>query len=99
MTRHWATYADSAYLPRLKALYASMQRHCGDFVLHVLGWDGRVTSDLLMGELNVSCRHIGGFLERHPDLKIESLPGPPRTRVEHMWTCGPQWIADVMEKT
>ncbi len=98
MTRHFCSYSDSAYLPRLKALYASMVRHCGDFRLHVLAWDYGVR-DWCRRE-DIDCQRIDeDFLDRYPALAIDKLPGPPRSRVEHMWTCGPQWIVDVMDKT
>ncbi len=102
MTRHFATYADSNYLGRLKALYASMQRHCGDFVLHVLAWDGGVErwateQEMLTG--NVRAVFIDNLIFTYPNLALEALPGPTRTRVEHMWTVGPAFIADVMRDT
>ncbi len=102
MTRHFATYADSNYLGRLKALYASMQRHCGDFVLHVLAWDGGVErwateQEMLTG--NARAVFIDNLIFTYPNLALEALPGPTRTRVEHMWTVGPAFIADVMRDT
>jgi|SRR6185312_4852417 len=98
MTRHFATYSDAAYLPRLKALYASMQRHCGDFELHVLAWDGDVF-EWATKATGLSVCHVGGFLITHPELSIEALPGPRRSRVEHMWTVGPAFCQQVMEGT
>ncbi len=100
MTRHWCTYSDSAYLPRLKALYASMVRHCGDFRLHVLAWDDKVmdwASDVNEhGPLSMS---IGEFVREYPEFAADRLPGAARSRVEHMWTCGPGFILDLMEET
>ena len=98
--RHWVTYADRNYLPRLKALHASMKRHCGPFELHVLAWDSLTWYEyarLTTGRYGAM--PSGDFLRRHPELEIDKLPGPPRSRVEHFWTCGPRWIADVMEET
>jgi hypothetical protein len=43
--------------------------------------------------------HADDFLKAHPELRPENLPGPLRSKVEHYWTCGPRWIADVMEQT
>lgn len=94
--RHYATYCDRNYLPRLKALYASMKRHCGPFRLHVLAWDAEVLAwakDAL-GPANVTI--IDDFLDAHIELRAENLPGPPRSCVEQMWTCGPRWVLDVM---
>lgn len=102
--RHFVSYCDSAYLPRLKALHASMVRHCGSFELHVLAFDEARDR---MGDVerwcreqaSVSCMVAPLFLASHPELELDKLPGSPRTRVEHFWTCGPRWIADVMERT
>ncbi len=96
-TRHWATYCDSAYLPRLKALHASMVRHCGPFELHVLAWDDGVAN--WCTENDFPHQHVDSFFAKHPELGFGELPGPPRTKVELMWTAGPRWIADVMERT
>jgi SAM-dependent methyltransferase len=95
--RHWVSYCDSAYLPRLKALYASMVRHCGPFDLHVLAWDDGVADWCAAN--NVESESIDGFLGERKDLQIENLPGPRRTRVEHMWTVGPAWINRTMNET
>lgn len=85
--RIYATYADSAYLGRLKALHASMKRHCGPFELHVLAWDSGVID---------WCASVGlPWSQAYHRV----LSGPERTVVERMWTEGPQWIADVMERT
>ncbi len=96
--RHFATYCDSAYLPRLKALHASLVRHAGPFRLHVLAWDDGVF-DWCRPQENVQMRHWKVLMEDRPELQIQNLPGPRRSKVEHYWTCGPQWIADVMEQT
>ena len=98
MTGHFATYSDAAYLPRLKALYASMQRHCGDFELHVLAWDS-AAADGLSGLTRARVTTVADFLSAHPELHKKALPGPQRTDVEHFWTCGPMWLVDCMEKT
>ncbi len=94
--RHWCTYADSAYLSRLKALVASMRRHCEPFELDVLCWDKQVAEwcESQPGDVIPWWSHE--FLEDHPELDPGRLPGPPRTKVEHYWTCGPAFIADVV---
>lgn len=97
--RHYATYADRNYLPRLKALHASMVKHCGPFVLHVLAWDDDVWNWADRAAEFRETVHVEEFLKSHSDLALDKLPGPPRTRVEHMWTVGPQFIADVMKET
>lgn len=93
MMRHWASYADGAYLGRLKALHASMLRHCGDFTLHVLAWDDAV-AEWGHRQEDVLVTEAGEFLADHPELRPENLPGPVRTKVEHYWTVGPAFIAD-----
>ena len=98
MTRHWVTYADGNYLNRLKVLHASMVRHCGDFCMHVLAWDDEVEAWAHV-TLGVLCISAELFIARHPSFDRRNLPGPPRTMVEHYWTCGPLWIGDVMEAT
>lgn len=97
--RHYVTYADSNYLTRLKALHVSMERHCWPFRLHVLAWDQGV-ADWCRGA-GVDVKPIEDFLHlvEHGELAVDKLPGPRRTRVEHMLTCGPRWIADVMLQT
>jgi len=96
--RQYATYADRAYLPKLRALYRSMERHCGPFELNVLAWDGG-THDAVDEWPNAYVDHADDFLRCSPRLALDQLPGPPRSRIEHYWTCGPQFIADVMEGT
>jgi hypothetical protein len=87
--RIFCTYADSAYLGRLKAMHASMKRHCGPFELHVLAWDEGVAA--WCETEGLPCRISAG--------DSSAWPGPPRSKVETMWTVGPQWIADVMKRT
>lgn len=95
--RHWVTYSDGAYLSRLKVLHASMLRHCQPFELDVLCWDDAVFqwAEYEAGEEVVPIR-ASKFLAAHPELELTALPGPPRTHVEHMWTCGPAYIADTI---
>jgi hypothetical protein len=98
--RIWVTYADGRYLQRLKALYASMKRHCGPFRLHVLAWDDEAflwANDSVDGV--ASCLHSDHFLADYPEMNRSALPGKPRSRAEHMWTVGPAWVAHVMRET
>lgn len=102
--RHFCTYADGAYLGRLKALHASMVRHCGPFELHVLAWDDSEDRDgCKVGEWceknGIGYSTENAFLRDREDLDLHNLPGPPRTRIEHMWTVGPAWIAEVRKRT
>lgn len=95
--RHWVTYFDSAYWPKARAMYRSLQKHAGPFVLHALCWDERALE--LASEAGMAAMRVEEFLTKHPDLAAEKLPGLPRSRVEYMWTVGPQWIAEVMKRT
>lgn len=95
--RHWVTYCDKAYLPRLRALHASMKRHCGPFVLHVLAYDAEVA--FWAESVGCEVRLINDFIAEHRELEPSALPGPPRSRVEHMWTCGPEFLVECMERT
>jgi len=76
-----------------------MVRHCGDFVLHVLAWDDAVLDWIDEAPRNVLGIGTGEFFTFRNNLKLTSLPGPQRSRVEHMWTCGPAHVAMVMERT
>ncbi len=93
--RHFCTYANSAYLGRLRALYASMVRHCGPFVLHCLSWDAEVDA-WARSAPSVEPYRIEDLLMARKDLALDALPGPARTRVEHMWTVGPAFIESAM---
>jgi len=95
--RHWVTYASKSYLGRLRALYRSMRQHCAPFVLHVLCWDDDVRAEMEDWH-DVEGTHIDDFLELHPDLKLDALPGPQRTYAEHLWTVGAQWVADCAKR-
>lgn len=90
--REYASYCDRVYLSRMKALIASMQRHCRPFVLHVLAFDEE-TAQALKDVHGVRVTVTQDFLALHPDMAIDKLPGPPRTKVEHMWTVGPAYLA------
>jgi len=101
-SRHFCSYADGAYLGRLKALHASMVRHCGPFELHVLAWKSDDESTAVAtwcDENGIDCVTGRDFLDAHPELELDKLPGPRRSYVEHMYTCGPRFVADVMDRT
>ncbi len=94
--RHYVSYCDSAYLSRLKALHASMVRHCSPFVLHVLAWDYGVAEWCIENKIDYT--HVEDFTAAHTELWRDKLPGPPRTNVEYMWTVGPSFLAATVEK-
>ena len=95
--RHYATYADRAYLPKLRALYRSMERHCAPFALSVLAWDEKTLDAVMPWPRAYGESAERMWLRLNPEFELDRLPGPPRSRIEHYWTCGPQWIADVMD--
>lgn len=93
--RVYATYFDSAYWPKARVMWESLRRQGGPAVLHALCWDAAAASLAEHAGIDVAVDIVG----RHPELAVAALPGPPRNPVEHMWTCGPQHIVDVMEAT
>lgn len=98
--RVWVTYCDANYWPRARAMIRSLRKH-GSPVQVALLWWGDGVPEYVASELatNYHVQDITGFLEAHPELRADKLPGPPRTRVEHMWTVGPQFCADLMRET
>src|SRR6476619_1938040 len=96
--RHWTTVCDANYLPRLRALHASMRRHGSPFLLHVLAWD-EATAQSAETLVGVEVTTLAEFLWRHADLALAQLPGPERKTAEHMWTCRPRFFADIIEAT
>jgi hypothetical protein len=91
VTRHYAT-ACKAY--QIASIVESMERHCGDFKIHILAWDwdpcrGRHPNTVMTGR--------NAFLARHPE--CASLPGPPRTTNETVCAVRWEFILDVMEDT
>lgn len=96
--RRFVSYADDNYLTRLRALDDSLQRHAGPCTLDVLSWGERVT-EWAKTRPHVRVVDVKEFLAARPSLRPEGLPGPARTRVEHMWTVGPSFCADVMRRT
>ncbi len=95
--RHFVTYCDRNYLSRIKALHASMLKHCGPFLLHVLAYDAEV-GEWARSAANVVAESYADLIVRNPGWYEPGLPGPPRTHVEHMWTIGTCWVADVLER-
>ncbi len=90
--RHYVTVADSAFLPRLSVLHASMMRHCRPFTLHVLPWDVAVRWWALSAE---------GVLPHTVAAKrwlTCELPGPPRSLHERMWSARNDLVATLLEQ-
>ncbi len=95
--RHYVTYTDRNYLPRLKVLHASMMKHCQPFRLHVLAYDAEV-GEWADSAPNVVTGSYADLIVRNPKWYEPGIPGPPRTRVEHLWTIGSCHVADVLER-
>jgi hypothetical protein len=77
-------------LPQLRALFASMRRHCRPFTLHVLT-EGREVFDWALEQgAELAATAVEGFVRRHPELAREALPGPLRNlrevAITRRWT-------------
>ncbi len=84
--RHWATVVSHEYLPQLKVLFASMQRHCRPFKLHVYCWD----IDTHAWCESVESAELSGTGASTQALTF-ALPGPSRTKAETIWTVRSAW--------
>lgn len=83
--RHYCTHFDRNYLLKGLTLYRSLERHGGDFVLHVVCLDD-LTYEML-GHMQLSrVRRV-----RHADFEDPELLAvkPTRTIAEYCWTCTP----------
>lgn len=97
MTRHFATACREHQLP---VLVASMLRHCGDFMLHVLDWDvalPEMQASIRTGWDHLSVLDRAVFLARHPEMAPDRLPGPPRRPVDQVCTVRWTFVVDLME--
>jgi hypothetical protein len=92
--RHYCTYFDRNYLTRGLVLHASMLRHAGPFVLHVLCLDD-FTYRYLSRKNDASLKPISlAALEAHdPDLPRAKAN---RSRVEYYFTCTPALVRHVL---
>jgi hypothetical protein len=66
-----------------------MRRHCGSFRLHVLAM-GTEVATWARAQADVACTTVDELLERHPHLRPDLLPGPPRLRVDEL-LCTWRW--------
>jgi hypothetical protein len=94
MKEHYVTLFDSAFMPQGLALYFSMQRHCGDFLLWIICVDDAAYETLI--KLN---------LENIELLKLNSIENedlrkvkPSRDSREYCWTLTPFAPRFVFEK-
>lgn len=85
--QHFCTYFDINYLPRARALHASLLEHCPDFHLHALCFDDESYKRLTeSAPSRVTAIRLADFERAHPALlSIKAT----RTQVEYYYTCGP----------
>jgi hypothetical protein len=89
VTRHYATVCHES---QVGILSSSMERHCGEFVLHVLAWDWEPRFEI--PGVHVVRREM--FLARHPDYAPERMPGPPRSPIDLAVTARWRFFADLV---
>ncbi len=84
---HFCTYFDIHYLPRARALHASLLEHCADFHLHALCLDDASLARLRELQLPCVTPIALADLERaNPALlQVKAI----RTPLEYFYTCGP----------
>lgn len=92
--RHYCTLFDRNYLLKGLALYRSLTRHSGEFVLHILCMDD-VVYELFgrMGFANVRLILRADFED--PELLAVK---PTRTVAEYCWTCTPSLPLYVLDR-
>jgi len=90
VSRRYATSCDVNYLPRLKVLFASMQRHCRPFDLSVLCAD-RETYRWCLEQSEISPVLVDDFLRREWHLGLDYLPGPRRRNRIDEQLCTWRW--------
>lgn len=96
MLEHYCTYFDQNFLPRGLALHASLMRHAGDFVLHVLCLDDRAHSILERLQLpRLRLLRLAELEQADPALSIARTR---RSWVEYVWTLTPMLILHVLER-
>jgi len=96
MSEHYVTLLDSAFLPWLLCLKASLDRHAGDHVLWVIAMDEALPGHLQrLGCTDIRCIPIRTVEDRFPELvQIR----PQRSRAEYCWTVTPFTFAAVWMK-
>src|ERR1044071_3572075 len=96
MARHYCTYFDSTFLPYGLALYESLRRHSGPFVLHVLCLDELAREYLdaegLEGVKTIRLEELEAW---DPDLRAAKQT---RNQVEYYFTCTPDLARYVMDR-
>ena len=92
----FCTYFDAKYLVKGQALFRSLERWSGNFVLWVLCLDD-MTYDVLLALSNPKIRLVKmSELEAFEPRLLQAQSD--RTLVEYYWTCTPTWVAYVLEK-
>ena len=96
MKRHFCTYFDSGYLARGLALYQSLRRHAGDFVLFVLCLDD-ATFDYL-ADLHRSDLHPIALNEFESGDEALLRAKRNRTLIEYYFTCTGSLVQFLLRK-
>lgn len=93
-TKYFCTYFDKNYLFRGVALYRSMEKYCGDFLLHVLCMDNETY--VLLKKMNLSKVKLLK-LKDFEDSELLVVKSS-RTLVEYYWTCTPSLPLYLLKK-
>lgn len=93
-SRDYCTYFDAHYLPRGRALLASLRRHARPFRLHVLCLDDTVFAALAR-EPDVAPLRLAELERERPEL---ALAKGDRSHVGYYFTCTPVLIAHLFDR-
>jgi putative methyltransferase (TIGR04325 family) len=96
MRRHYCTYFDKNYVPRGLVLLDSMDRHCGDFRLHMLCLD-EITFDVLsrLAHPRVQLTRLVDLEAQDPELAAAK---PTRSTVEYYFTLTAAWPRYLLQR-
>jgi hypothetical protein len=91
----FCTYFDHRYLSRALALHASLQRHCGEFLLYALCMTEECHAALTaLSPPGLSPIRLGELEAADPALAAVK---PQRSTIEYYFTCGPAFVAWLFE--
>lgn len=93
---HFCTYFDINYLPRALCLFDSLERHCPSFTIYTLCLDEACLERVR--ELGRSQVVPVGLSELEVAVPELATVKKDRSRLEYYYTCGPAFIAYVIER-
>ena len=93
--RHYLCYFDINYLTRGLALYASLRRHGGNFVLWILCLDQE--SEAVLRRLALGRIHVLTLSELELADPALLAVKPGRLPLEYYWTCGPSALCHILK--